>query len=233
MNGDGRVAANRTPEGAEHSHRGRARTGRLYTWAQSLGLLAIVVGAGLTAPNLIQANGWSRDHRFASVETATVPAPAAATSDLLSGAAQVPARPPTPAAEGPVNGVDFDIVIPALGYRATVLEGTGAGVLARGPGHYTSTAWPGRAGNVGIAAHNTYWIALGNLEPGDRVEIQTRHGVFTYAIRYVTIVNPDDRTALAATADHRLTLTTCYPLWAGAWATQRMIFAAVEIDSAG
>ncbi|TMF81268.1 MAG: sortase, partial [Chloroflexi bacterium] len=40
------------------------------------------------------------------------------------------------------------------------------------------------------------------------------------------VTDPNDRTVLAATSDDRLTLTTCYPLWAGAFATKRLIFTA-------
>lgn len=223
--GEGRVATARAPKGGRAGH----HRGRLYTAARLLALQAIVAGTVLAAPTLIQATGWGRDHRVASAETATVPAPAAGSaSDLMNGAG-----PAAQLTDGPVNGVDFEIMIPSLGYRATVLEGTGDGVLAQGPGHYVSTAWPGQTGNVGVAAHNTYWMALGNLRPGDRVDVQGHHGLFTYAIRSITIVNPDDRTVLAPTDDHRLTMTTCYPLWAGAWATQRMIFTAFQVDTAG
>ena len=39
-----------------------------------------------------------------------------------------------------------------------------------------------------------------------------------------TIVNPDDRTVLVPdAAGFHLTLTTCWPLWAGAFATQRYV----------
>ena len=43
------------------------------------------------------------------------------------------------------------------------------------------------------------------------------------------IVNPDNRTALIADANgYYLTLTTCWPLWAGAFATQRYIIHATQ-----
>ena len=45
------------------------------------------------------------------------------------------------------------------------------------------------------------------------------------------IVDPDDRTALVVDADgYGLALTTCWPLWAGAFATQRYVIHAVQFS---
>jgi sortase A len=133
----------------------------------------------------------------------------------------------------PVDGVSFDMRIPVLGYSAMVHQGVSLNILASGPGHYPTTAWPGHPGNVGVAAHNVYWLSFNRLKAGDRVEIQTQHGLYTYEITGSKVTDPNDRTVLAATSDDRLTLTTCYPLWAGAFATQRLIFFANEIGGVG
>ncbi|HYL07055.1 MAG TPA: class D sortase [Candidatus Udaeobacter sp.] len=124
----------------------------------------------------------------------------------------------------PVNGIDFAIEVPKLNYFAAVKEGTDSGVLYAGPGHYTTTGWPGDPGTVGVAAHNVYWIDFPQLSKGDEIDVQTRYGVYRYRVTDTEIVNPSDRTALVPHADgYHLTLTTCWPLWAGAFATQRYI----------
>ncbi len=129
-----------------------------------------------------------------------------------------------PALKQPVDGVDFAIQIPKLSYFAAIKEGTSSGVLYSGPGHYPETPWPGDPGTVGVAAHNVYWINFPQLGKGDEIDLQTRYGTFRYAVTDTEIVNPDDRTALIPHADgYYLTLTTCWPLWAGAFATQRYI----------
>lgn len=133
------------------------------------------------------------------------------------------------AVDRPVNGVAFTMRVPAISYSATVYEGTDEKTLLRGPGHYPTSAWPGRTGNVAVAAHNVYWLGFARLKAGDRVELQTRHGMFVYEITGSKVVEPSDRTVIIPSADHRLTLTTCYPLWAGAFATKRLIFNATEI----
>jgi sortase A len=123
----------------------------------------------------------------------------------------------------------FAIRVPKIGYYAAVREGVSLSVLATGPGHYPSTAMPGGQGLIGIAAHNTFWIPFGQLGPGDSVILETRAGRFTYRITGTRIVNPDDSAVLNPTPDPRLVLTTCWPLWAGNLATQRLAIFAQQV----
>jgi len=134
-----------------------------------------------------------------------------------------------PKLKRPVNGVDFALQIPKLQYFAAVKEGIGSGVLYSGPGHYPTTRWPGDPGTVGVAAHNVYWINFPQLHAGDEIDLETRYGFYRYRVTDTEIVNPDNRTALIADANgYYLTLTTCWPLWAGAFATQRYIIHATQ-----
>jgi len=208
-------------------------------WAKIL-LVASAIGflAGLTllltslAPMFVQRS-----------DSATIVAPLAAPGTTALGPSITVAPSPsipgqTPAtiaqrSDTPVDGVSFEMRIPVLGYSAMVHQGVSLNILARGPGHYPTTAWPGQPGNVGVAAHNVYWLSFNRLKAGDRVEIQTQHGLYTYEITGSKVTDPNDRTVLAATGDDRLTLTTCYPLWAGAFATQRLIFFARKIGGVG
>ena len=129
-----------------------------------------------------------------------------------------------PALKQPLAGVDFAIRIPRLSYYAAVKEGISAGVLYSSPGHYPTTMWPGDPGTVGVAAHNVYWINFPQLAKGDEVDVETRYGLYRYRVTGSEIVNPNDRTVLLPNANgFHLTLTTCWPLWAGAFATQRYV----------
>jgi sortase A len=124
----------------------------------------------------------------------------------------------------PVDGVDFAIRIPKLGYYAAIREGVNSGVLYSSPGHYPGTRWPGDPGTVGVAAHNVYWINFPQLVRGDEIDLETRYGFYRYRVADTEIVNPDNRTALVTDSNgYHLTLTTCWPLWAGAFAKQRYI----------
>jgi sortase A len=177
-------------------------------------------------------------------DSATVVAPPVAASVIpdnlgsTTATAPPPSAPgPTPAAtiavqpkaNGPVNGVSFILRIPVIGYSAMVYQGVTTADLSRGPGHYPTTPWPGQPGNVGVAAHNVYWLSFSRLKVGDRVELITASGLYWYAITGSNVTQPGDRTVLAPTNYPKLTLTTCWPLWAGAFATQRLYFTANAI----
>ena len=134
-----------------------------------------------------------------------------------------------PSLKKPVNGVDFAIRVPKLSYFAAIKEGVDSGVLYASPGHYPQTPWPGDQGTVGVAAHNVYWINFPELKQGDEIDLETRYGVYRYHMVSAEIVDPDNRTALIADAPgYNLALTTCWPLWAGAFATQRYVIHAVQ-----
>lgn len=129
----------------------------------------------------------------------------------------------------PLKGVDFAIRVPRLHYYAAVREGTSTTVLYSGPGHYPGTVWPGDQGTVGVAAHNVYWINFPQLKPHDEIDLQTRYGTFRYAVTGSKIVNPNNRTVVVPHAPgYNLVLTTCWPLWAGAFATQRYVIFAEQ-----
>ncbi|HEX9099597.1 MAG TPA: class D sortase [Candidatus Dormibacteraeota bacterium] len=124
----------------------------------------------------------------------------------------------------PVDGVDFEIRVPRLGYSAAVKEGVTTSVLYSSPGHYPETVWPGDPGTVGVAAHNVYWINFPQLTPGDEIDVQTLYGTYKYHVTGSAIVDPNNRSVLVPNAPgYHLTLTTCWPLWAGAFATQRYV----------
>ena len=134
-----------------------------------------------------------------------------------------------PTLKRPLKGVDFAIRVPKLNYFAAIKEGVDSGVLYASPGHYPHTPWPGDQGTVGVAAHNVYWIDFPQLKKGDEIDLETRYGVYRYRVVSTEIVNPDNRTALIADAPgYNLALTTCWPLWAGAFATQRYVIHAEQ-----
>jgi len=135
--------------------------------------------------------------------------------------------PPPAGLARPVDGVDFRLRVPRLGYQAVVREGVAPDVLFGGPGHYPDTSWPGQPGNVGVAAHNVYWLRFDQLTRGDVILVDTRYGAFRYRVTRTTVAGASDRSVLAPAPDRRLTLTTCWPLWAGELAPARLaIFAA-------
>ncbi len=112
------------------------------------------------------------------------------------------------------------LVIPRIGASFTVVQGTDAGSLAKGPGHYPSTALPGLGQTVAIAGHRTTFLApfrhIDALRPGDRIVLRMPYARFVYAVQYDRIVSP---TAWWVTRDvgyERLVLSACNPLFSAA-----------------
>ncbi len=154
--------------------------------------------------------------------TSSVAAAPAATSD----------RPPP--AEGEAIG---RLHIPAIGLIKTIVEGVDRETLRSAPGHYPTTAMPGRSGNAAIAGHRTTHGApfgdLDRLVPGDHIEVETVDGFFTYVVDAHPgpggepighfIVDPSEVGVIGGHGDDRLTLTACHPRYS---ARQRIIVTA-------
>jgi sortase A len=107
--------------------------------------------------------------------------------------------------------------IPALGVSAVVVEGTRAGELRDGPGHYPATSLPGEGRTVAIAGHRTTFGAwfrhIDRLRPPDAIEVDLPYGHFTYRVQRTRIVKP---TALWITRNagyDRLVLSACHPVF--------------------
>ena len=101
--------------------------------------------------------------------------------------------------------------IPSLNINMKVWEGETSVSMAKGLGHYSSTS--GWDGNVGICGHNRgtkYNIgSIRNLEIGDNITYSTVYGTRTYAVILVKTISNSDWSYLQATADNRITITTC------------------------
>jgi LPXTG-site transpeptidase (sortase) family protein len=220
------------PESARSRSRDRLRLA---------GLAFLTVGALLVLIPLVSIGyGYWQERQLtsewstvmASVPPGVEPSPSIqpSTSPGQPQATPVAGRPPivTPRTSIPIA---FAMRIPKIGYYAAVREGVTKSVLFAGPGHYGTTANPGFPGTVGIAAHNTYWLGVGKLDPGDAIVLETRYGTFTYKVTRTAIVAPTDGSVLAQRPGKNLTLTTCWPLWAGALAPDRLAIFATEVGS--
>ena len=85
-------------------------------------------------------------------------------------------------------------------------------MLARGVGHYPTTALPGGNEQILLSGHRgTVFQRLGELQPGDRFIIEMGYGRYEYAMHRATIVAADDTTIIAPQGEEVLTLSTCYP----------------------
>ena len=122
------------------------------------------------------------------------------------------------------------IVMPSIGVSEVFVEGTGAGDLRSGPGHYPETPLPGERGTVAIAGHRTTYGApfrrIDQLDGGDRIELRMPYGRFVYRVERTRIVPPTEISVTDRVAYDRLVLSACHPLYSAA---QRIVvFARLE-----
>jgi len=118
----------------------------------------------------------------------------------------------------------------AIGLDTVIVEGTGAGDLRKGPGHYPETPLPGARGTVAVAGHRTTYGApfrrVDAFDPGDRIELRMPYGRFVYRVERTRIVAPTATWVTRRVAYDRLVLTACHPLYSAA---QRIVvFARLE-----
>jgi len=125
------------------------------------------------------------------------------------------------------------IVIPDIGVSEVFVEGTGAGDLRSGPGHFPATPLPGERGTVAIAGHRTTYGApfhdVDKLERGDRIELRMPYGRFVYRVERLRIVPPTEISVTDRVDHDRLVLSACHPLYSAA---QRIIVFARQVEAA-
>ena len=89
----------------------------------------------------------------------------------------------------PVGDPVAIIKIPALGVEEVVVEGTASGDLLAGPGHQRGTPLPGQEGISFVmgraATYGAPFARIGELLPGDTVEIITAQGALTLTVMRV------------------------------------------------
>jgi sortase A len=81
-----------------------------------------------------------------------------------------------------------NLYIPRFGndYAKTIVEGTGASSLEKGPGHYSGTALPGKDGDFAIAGHRVGkgepFLNLDKVKAGDAVVVETQTDWYIYCV---------------------------------------------------
>jgi sortase A len=129
--------------------------------------------------------------------------------------------------------------VPQLGssWQFAVVQGTGPGELAFGPGHLPGTALPGQVGNFVVAGHrvtagNPFW-RLPSLQAGSLVIVETINASYEYRVTgRPRSVSADDTAVTAPVPYHpgvrarlrMITLITCDPPWTG---TSRVVLTGV------
>ncbi|KTS19226.1 sortase [Methylobacterium indicum] len=169
-----------------------------------------------------------------AAQGAWIPAKAALAQALLARAfargleAGAPVRPWPAADTVPVAHLTF----PTLGETHIALAGSSGQALAFGPGHVEGTPEAGEPGVAVYAAHrDTQFRHLGDLKPGDPVEVQTVRGrIVRFRVTGRRIVRFDASGLDPAAPGRHLALVTCWPLDALVSGPERLVVEAVAED---
>jgi len=112
------------------------------------------------------------------------------------------------------------IRIDRIGISQVFIEGTDAGDLRSGPGHYDDTPLPGQRGTVAIAGHRTTYGApfrkIDKVRRGDEIVLVMPYGRFTYRVERTRIVPPTAVWVTQRVSYDRLILSACHPLYSAA-----------------
>jgi sortase A len=102
--------------------------------------------------------------------------------------------------------------LPTIGETLPIIHGTNEDQLEKGVGHYAKSVLPGEPDNSVLSGHrDTVFRQLGEIKKGDLLIVETPAGIFTYQVREIRIVDPDDKTIIVPTDHAVLTVSTCYP----------------------
>lgn len=173
------------------------------------------------------------------------------------GAAQAPTSPTAPTTtpgstlvdtgtvkEPPIGSGIAILHIPRIWSSAdprVIVQGVALSDLARGPGHYPSSAMPGQVGNFAVAGHRAThgngFMRLNDMRQGDAIVVETRTTWYTYRVTSQSLVLPTQTSVVdpvpnrprAAPTQRLITLTTCDPWYS---ATHRLIISGVLQSSA-
>ncbi len=116
------------------------------------------------------------------------------------------------------------LVIPTIGLRVPIWEGTGDQELDRGVGHHTNSVLPGERDNCVLAGHrNTAFVKAGDIREGDEVRVETREGTFIYRVKKMWVTDGNDRTVIVSLKKPVLRMYTCYPFDAIGRAKKRYV----------
>lgn len=107
------------------------------------------------------------------------------------------------------------LIVPRLGLKSIVVNGTSHDDLTRGPGRELHTFMPGQNELIYIAGHRTTYLApfahIDSLRPGDSITFVLPYATFHYEVTGHRIVPADDLGVLRSHHREQLILQACHP----------------------
>jgi len=122
---------------------------------------------------------------------------------------------------GPSIPAENRLIVPSMQLDATIYDGQSAATLSKGLWRRPLSSTPDKGGNTVIAGHRfTYtnpkgiFYYLNKVQIGEQIGVYWQGTKYVYKVTGIRIVPPTEISVESPTADARLTLYTCTPLWA-------------------
>jgi sortase A len=116
------------------------------------------------------------------------------------------------------------LVVPRLGLKMVLVNGTDDSTLQKGPGRDLRTYMPGESQLVYIAGHRTTYLApfahIDAMRTGDSITLEVPYGTFRYRVVRHVIVPGNDLAVLRSHGREVVALQACHPRF---FASQRYI----------
>lgn len=133
---------------------------------------------------------------------------------------------------------DNRIAIPSIGLNESINEGSSLTAADTGPWRLPQTSTPPEGSNTVIAGHRFSYsqdiakpfYSLDKVKIGDQIIVYWQKQIYKYKVTEKLVVTPSQTSVQNATADSRLTLYTCTPLWTAQ--NRLVIVAELEVDDA-
>lgn len=112
------------------------------------------------------------------------------------------------------------LIVPSMQLNTQIYEGPDMRTLNKGIWHRPGTSSPAKGGNTVIAGHRFTWTDpkgifyyLNKVKKGDEIGVWWQQKRYLYRVTTIKVVPPTEVSVENNTANARLTLYTCTPLW--------------------
>lgn len=125
------------------------------------------------------------------------------------------------------------LIIEKINLKMIIMDGVDEETLRVAAGRMPGTGKFDEIGNVVLAGHRSYTFGkyfnrLDELEPGDRIVVQTKDKKLEYEVYRKHVIEPDDLSILEQSETEKiLTLFTCHPV---VIANKRLVVHARQIN---
>jgi len=154
-------------------------------------------------------------------------------SDSENTSATAPSKKPLMSAEEIQKRMTGVLIIDKIDLKMVIMDGVDEETLRVAAGRMTETGNFDEIGNVVLAGHRSYTLGkyfnrLDELEPGDKIVVQTKSKTLEYEVFKKHIIEPDDFSITKQSDTEKiLTLFTCHPV---VIANQRLVVHARQIN---